>query len=321
MGKTVVGLYDNAADAQRALQELTNSGIARDKISLIAADANGEYQRQVGDGSNVVEGAGAGALSGGAFGGVLGLLVGIGALAIPGIGPVIAAGPLAAALGTAGATAAVGAGIGAATGGVLGALVGIGIPEEDAHVYAEGVRRGGTLVTVSADDASANKVYSILKNSGAVDIDTRGSEWREGGWNRFDPQDNAWERSNKVGTSAGMAAGAATGAALGSVAGPVGTVVGGVTGAAIGGAAGAGADVVGQNVDPQPRNEWDNSSKTGTAVGGVAGAAAGAVLGSVAGPIGTVAGGIAGAAAGGGLGAEADIKEDDDEEKRRKDQS
>ena len=82
---------------------------------------------------------------------IAGLLVGIGALAVPGIGPVLAFGPLAAAIG---ATAA-GAGLGAAAGGIIGALVGLGIPEEDANFYAEGVKRGGVLVTVRADDARA----------------------------------------------------------------------------------------------------------------------------------------------------------------------
>src|SRR5262245_5552234 len=133
MAKTVVGLFDTAAEAQSAVQDLVNSGFERNDISLIATDARGEYAREVGGtGSSAGEGAAAGAVGGGVLGGVLGLLVGAGALAIPGIGPALAAGPLAAALGSAGAGALVGAGVGAATGGIIGALVGAGIPEEDA---------------------------------------------------------------------------------------------------------------------------------------------------------------------------------------------
>src|SRR5687768_12987303 len=160
MAKTVVGLFDSFEQAQNVVQELANNGFQHADISLIANDARGEYAkyRQVGSTeSAAAEGAGAGAVGGGVLGGVLGLLVGVGALAIPGIGPVLAAGPLAAALGTAGASALVGAGIGAAAGGIIGALVGAGIPEEDAGFYAEGVRRGGTLVLVKASDDMANR--------------------------------------------------------------------------------------------------------------------------------------------------------------------
>jgi len=134
----------------------------------------------------VAEGAGAGAVGGGVLGGVLGLLVGVGALAIPGIGPVLAAGPLAAALGTAGASTLVGAGVGAATGGIVGGLVGLGIPEEDAGMYAEGVRRGGTLVTAQVTDNLADRAAQIMGRDGTVDLDTAGETWRQSGWTGFD---------------------------------------------------------------------------------------------------------------------------------------
>src|SRR5213079_1337536 len=91
-----------------------------------------------------------GAAVGGVLGGITGLLVGIGALAIPGIGPVIAGGALASAFGIAGGTAVAGAGIGAAAGGIVGALVGMGIPEEEARHFESGFRTGGVLVTVNA---------------------------------------------------------------------------------------------------------------------------------------------------------------------------
>src|SRR4051794_25105271 len=217
MAKTVVGLFDTAAEAQSVVQELINSGFQRNDISLVANDAKGEYanyreaSREVGaTGSSTAEGAGAGAVGGGVLGGVFGLLVGVGALAIPGIGPVLAAGPLAAALGAAGASTLVGAGIGAAAGGIIGALVGAGIPEEDAGFYAEGVRRGGTLVLVKSSDDMAQRAYDAMRRYGAVDVDERSGSWRTSGWKGFDANaepytgktdiDDKWQRSSKVGT-------------------------------------------------------------------------------------------------------------------------
>jgi uncharacterized protein (TIGR02271 family) len=118
-----------------------------------------------------MKGAGAGA----ALGGAAGLLVGLAALPIPGIGPIIAAGPIAAAL--------AGAGVGAVAGGGIGALTNMGIPEHEAHTLAEGIRRGGTLVTVSADDDDmADKAVEIMRDHGAIDIDERSRQWRTSGW-------------------------------------------------------------------------------------------------------------------------------------------
>ena len=103
-----------------------------------------------------------------------GLLIGIGALAVPGIGPVLAAGPLAGALGT----ALAGAGIGAAAGGLVGALAGLGVPEEHAEYYAEGVRRGGTLVSVQTDDVNADAAAEAMRAAGALDVEARrGQDW------------------------------------------------------------------------------------------------------------------------------------------------
>ena len=124
-------------------------------------------------------GAGAGASIGTILGGGAGLLAGIGALAIPGVGPVVAAGWLIATL--------TGAGIGAAAGGVVGSLTGAGVNENDAHVLAEGVRRGGTLVTVRTDDARADEIRTIMtRHGGHVDTAARGEEYRSAGWDRFD---------------------------------------------------------------------------------------------------------------------------------------
>lgn len=193
MAKTIVGLFDTFDEAQQVTQALLDSGFSRDAISVVANNARGEYARERGAGdSKAAEGAGAGALTGAVGGGVIGLLVGIGALAIPGIGPVLAAGPLVSALGAAGAATVTGAGIGAVAGGLVGALVGAGVPEQEANYYAEGVRRGGTLVTVTADDTQADRAYSIMQRSGAVDVNERGAEWRRSGWDRFDPNANPY---------------------------------------------------------------------------------------------------------------------------------
>jgi uncharacterized protein (TIGR02271 family) len=190
MAKTVVGLFDNFSDAQRVVQELTDAGFARDDIGLVANDARGEYanlgsSRSVGGGKmdkTEAEQAGSGALAGAGVGGVLGLLVGLGALAIPGIGPVIAAGPIATALGS----TAIGAGLGAAAGGLVGPLVDAGVPRPEAELYSEGVRRGGTLVTVNASDDMADRAVDIMNRFNVVDIDERGTSYREGGWQNFD---------------------------------------------------------------------------------------------------------------------------------------
>jgi hypothetical protein len=274
MAKTVVGLFDTAAEAQNVVQDLVNSGFERNEISLVANDARGEYAKYREAGateSGAAEGAGAGALGGGVLGGVLGLLVGVGALAIPGIGPVLAAGPLAAALGTAGASTLVGAGIGAAAGGLIGALVGAGIPEEDASFYAEGIRRGGTLVMVKTSDDMAQRAYDVLQRHGAVDVEERSGTWRQSGWSGFDPNaqpytgatdvDDKWERSSKVGTAGGAAAGAVTGAAIGSVGGPVGTAIGGVAGAVTGAGVGAAGDIAGESIE-ESYNRYDSDFRS-----------------------------------------------------------
>lgn len=179
MAKTIVGLFDQFSDAQQAVRELVDIGFLRDEISLVANDAKGEYGQSIAPAdqmSNTVAGAGTGAV----LGGIGGLLVGLGALAIPGIGPVIAAGPLAATL--------LGAGVGAAAGGMIGALVDAGVPEEQAGYYAEGVRRGGTLVSVRAEDEMmVDRAVNVLERRGAVDVERRVAGWRQSGWTGYDP--------------------------------------------------------------------------------------------------------------------------------------
>ena len=162
----IIGLFDDRREAESAVQQLVNSGVGRDDISIVSRDDN-EGTRDLksdDDTSGAAKGAGIGA----ALGGVGGLLAGLAGLAIPGIGPILAAGPIAAALGG----ALGGAGLGAAAGGLIGALTDIGVPEHEARHYEEAVRQGSTLLTVRADDdADAERVATIMENCGAIDIE------------------------------------------------------------------------------------------------------------------------------------------------------
>jgi stress response protein YsnF len=186
MATTVIGLYDRFQDAQDAASALVSAGFRRENISVVAADTEGKFKKYVGE--DVKEGAATGAGIGAVIGGLGGLLVGVGALAIPGIGPVLAAGPIAAAL--------AGAGVGAATGGLIGALVDAGIPEEEANLYAEGVRRGGTMVTVTTREEHADEAVQIMNRFHPVDIDERARMWRSEKWNRFDPKGQPYTQSD-----------------------------------------------------------------------------------------------------------------------------
>jgi hypothetical protein len=183
--QTLVALYHNMSDAQSALDELVRSGIDRTKISLVANNTTGEYTDYVNSTYNTEDAVTAadGAAFGAASGGIIGALVGLGALAIPGIGPVIAAGPLVAAL----AGGAVGVLAGAPTGGIVAGLVKTHhIDAEDAEMYAEGIRRGDTLVTVQVDDADVSRTRDILNKYNPTDVHNDASTWRSEGWSSFD---------------------------------------------------------------------------------------------------------------------------------------
>ncbi len=189
---TITALYDRTEDAQKALRELQKMDISHDDISLIASDAAGKYSHNNGHDNNgrdnngrdlqTERDAGEGAVAGATVGGLGGLAVGLAALAIPGIGPVLAAGPIASALVAAG----IGAGVGAVTGGMVGALTDMGVSEERAGYYAEGVRRGGTLLTAHVPEHMSNRVMDVLNRYNAVDVEERVSHWRESGWEAYD---------------------------------------------------------------------------------------------------------------------------------------
>ncbi len=153
--------YDTYDHAVRAVHALEAAGVPHDDISLVSGDKDRNVATTVsGDtAENTGTGAGTGATLGTVLGGGAGLLAGIGSLAIPGVGPIVAAGWLIATL--------TGAGVGAAAGGLLGSLTGAGVDEADAQAYAEHVGRGGTLLTVRADDAMAPQVEYILEHGQA----------------------------------------------------------------------------------------------------------------------------------------------------------
>ena len=186
MTKTISRLYDNYTEAQRAVTDLEAAGVPHSDISIVANnsdewygnDKNGMIDRDHDGNDDRSEGARTGAGIGAGVGGAAGLLTGLGLLAIPGVGPVVAAGWLVA--------TAVGAAAGAATGGIVGGLTEMGVSKEDADVYAEGVRRGGTLVSARVADTSAAQYEAVLNRS-AVNIQDRGAAYRKAGWSTFDP--------------------------------------------------------------------------------------------------------------------------------------
>lgn len=178
--KTITGLFDSHDQADQAVRSLKEAGVKGEDISIVANNSDGTYDTDNGDG--VAEGVGAGAGLGAVVGGTGGLLAGLGMLAIPGVGPVVAGGwLLATAIG-----AATGAAVGGAAGGIIGALTDAGVDERDAHVYAEGVRRGGILVTARVEESRADAAAAILHDSSVVDIETRRRDYEAEGWEGFD---------------------------------------------------------------------------------------------------------------------------------------
>jgi uncharacterized membrane protein len=188
--ETLVALYDQNENAEKAVESLREAGFKDEFITILTRQPSLDNDPEESESSeNVARTAGKGAATGGVVGGLSGLIVGLGAIMVPGLGPVLAGSALATAL----LSTAAGAGIGAASGGIIGALIGQGVPAEQAEVYAEGVKRGGVLVVVTVEDGQAEVARTLLKNSNPVDIDTAAEEWRSAGWSRFedtlDPDD------------------------------------------------------------------------------------------------------------------------------------
>ncbi|MBD2357783.1 histidine kinase [Tolypothrix sp. FACHB-123] len=168
--RRAIGVFAHRRDAEAALTELRDAGFPMSRVSIIAKNQDGDriagvntgVDRNVATGNKADEGAKAGAATGAALGGLGGLLVGLGALAIPGVGPVIAGGAAATAL----ATAVTGGAIGAAAGGITGGLVGLGIPENRAKVYSDRFNRGDYIVMVDGTESEIHQAEAILKRRG-----------------------------------------------------------------------------------------------------------------------------------------------------------
>jgi hypothetical protein len=190
--QTITKVYDTYHQARSAVDELLTAGVPMSEISVLAnREVDDSYNEddafaEQDEGTEAGTGAGVGA----ALGGAAGLLAGLGLMAIPGLGPVVAAGWL--------ASTALGVAAGGATGGIVGSLVSNGVPEEHAHVYSEAVRRGGTLVSVHAEDHDVAKVNSILGNYTPLDPVEQAAAYRETGWNAFDPDAGPYESTRRA---------------------------------------------------------------------------------------------------------------------------
>lgn len=178
MTEIVTSLYDDHAQAREAVSALESAGFSSSEISLVASSTmRRSYDDEATDG-DVSGGAATGATIGGVAGAGAGLLAALGVIAIPGLGPLVAAGALATTLTTAAG--------GALAGGIVGSLVDYGMSEDDANLYAEGVRRGGTLVTVRAPDRRAVEARAILDRYNPVNAGERRKQYMGSGWSRFD---------------------------------------------------------------------------------------------------------------------------------------
>lgn len=163
------GIYPTNSAAERAVDQLVAAGFSNQDVSVLMSDRQGSKDFATEKNTKAPEGATTGVGVGGAVGGTLGLLAGIGALAIPGVGPLIAAGPIMGAL--------AGLGVGGAVGGLVGALVGLGIPEYEAKRYEGRVKDGGVLLSVHCDSSDeVSRAKDILKATGADDISSSGEK-------------------------------------------------------------------------------------------------------------------------------------------------
>lgn len=198
MSKTISQLYNSHAEARAAVRDLEAAGVSHGDISIIVSNADNAYDektktfpdRDLDGTDDRAEGAAAGGGIGAAAGGTVGLLTGLGLMAIPGVGPVVAAGWLAATL--------AGAAAGGATGGLIGALSQqASLSDEEAHVYAEGLRRGGAVVSAKVADADALRLQAIMDRS-SVRIADRAAAYRKSGWTTYSPTAKPYTRDEVI---------------------------------------------------------------------------------------------------------------------------
>lgn len=172
--KTVIGLFTESKDVENSINELKSRGYNPKDISMIMKDTREAKKIQENTGGDIAAGAATGATTGAVVGGIAGLLIGIGAIAIPGVGAFLIGGPLAAALGLSGAaaTTATGAMTGALAGGIIGALMSLGLPKEDAERYETRIKEGAILLAVPAFEGQEMEVANTMDKYGASDIKT-----------------------------------------------------------------------------------------------------------------------------------------------------
>ncbi|MCB9077771.1 MAG: hypothetical protein H6631_09285 [Anaerolineaceae bacterium] len=183
---TVVGVYKDMAEAQKAVGALKEANYSDEQISLVAANPDDKYGTYVNGHTDYrdddVSGS-EGAVVGGIEGGLIGLTLGLGALLIPGVGPIVAMGPLLAGL--------IGAGVGAVTGGVTASLIDLGVSEDRAHLYGKAMHEGYTLVAVSGlNHDQIDNVEDIMNVFDVVDIDERSEYWTTQGWTGQAPDES-----------------------------------------------------------------------------------------------------------------------------------
>jgi hypothetical protein len=281
---TIIGLFDNGAQTQAAVDLLRANGIDPATISVMARGTTEGIESEV-KRADLNDSMATGVMGGGVMGGITGFAIAVlGLTTWPILGPLVLAGPLAATL--------IGVGVGATAGGVIGALVDLGIPHDEATLYHTAVERGAVLMIVHEIPAEIEAVIrTILQQAGMRDIHEHLAIWEKNpayhyGAETGTQREVATLASDAVGGAAGAVAGGLLGTAL---AGPVGTIAG----LAIGGAAGAGAAHL--IVEP-------TTTSAGPTLAGATGAVLGAAVGTLAGPAGTLVGAAVGAAAGGAVG-------------------
>jgi uncharacterized membrane protein len=171
--KKIVGVFQSEQEAVKAIEALKRQGYSSDEISIVARNKDDVAAVSDATGSKAPEGLATGAATGGLLGGAAGLLAGLGLLAIPGIGPILAAGPIAATL--------TGAAVGAGTGGLVGGLIGLGIPEDEARSYNKYVDQGNILVLVDSNTARDNYAYDTFRQNNSLNANTYDNRVNSGG--------------------------------------------------------------------------------------------------------------------------------------------